>query len=115
MVIVQLTTNKKTHSLRFQDCLYIPKLPTHLLSISQLLHTGLSVMITQSTPHILFDHKQRLANPTLPKYLPLTCPKDDLFSKATFIPTSPLAPYLPFEPLLHLLQDLFHLQQHHLS
>ena len=57
---------------RMRNCWHVPSSPHHFLSCATITSTGHQVMIASRTPRILFPNKHRLAEPKLPKYVPLT-------------------------------------------
>ncbi|KDR80449.1 hypothetical protein GALMADRAFT_136933 [Galerina marginata CBS 339.88] len=58
--------------LRMRNCWHVPSSPHHFLSCPTITSTGCQVVIASRTPRVLFSHKRCLAEPNLPKYLPLT-------------------------------------------
>jgi hypothetical protein len=57
---------------RFRDAWHIPSSPHHFLSCSTLVSLGHQVMIAGCSPRMIYSHKRRLVEPTLPKYIPFT-------------------------------------------
>jgi len=53
------------------DCWHVPTSIGHFFSVSRFVATGAQVMLASRSPRIIFSEKQRRANPSLPKYLPL--------------------------------------------
>jgi hypothetical protein len=62
----------KSIVLRMKNCWHVPSSPHHFLSCIATTSIGCQVMIASRAPRILFPHKSRLSNPSLPKYIPLT-------------------------------------------
>ena len=57
---------------RMRNCWHVPSLPHNFLSWTTITSSGHQVMITARTPRIPFPNNRRLAEPRLPKYVPLT-------------------------------------------
>ena len=57
---------------RMRNCWHVPSSSHHFLSCTTTTSSGHQVMITARTPRILFSNSRRLAEPRLPKYVPLT-------------------------------------------
>ena len=57
---------------RMRNCWHVPSSSHHFLSCTITTSSGYQVMITARTPRILFPNSRRLAEPRLPKYVPLT-------------------------------------------
>ena len=57
---------------RMRNCWHVPSSSHHFLSCTTTTSSGHQVMITARTPRILFPNSRRLAEPRLPKYVPLT-------------------------------------------
>jgi hypothetical protein len=57
---------------RMRNCWHVPSSPHHFLSCATVTSTGHQVMIATGTPRILFPSNRRVAEPRLPKYVPLT-------------------------------------------
>jgi hypothetical protein len=57
---------------RFRNCWHVPSSHHHFLSCLASISLGNQVMIAGRTPRMIFPHKDRLLEPTLPKYMPFT-------------------------------------------
>ena len=57
---------------RMRNCWHVPSSPHHFLSCAVVASSGYQVMIAARTPRMLFPNHRRLAEPRLPKYVPLT-------------------------------------------
>jgi hypothetical protein len=82
---------------RFRDAWHIPSSPHHFLSCSTLVSLGHQVMIAGRSPRMIYSHKRRLVEPTLPKYIPFTW-VDGLLILTFDIPVQPEV-FLPPQPV----------------
>ena len=57
---------------RMRNCWHVLSSPHHFLSCAAVASSGYQVMIAARTPRMLFPNYHRLAEPRLPKYVPLT-------------------------------------------
>jgi hypothetical protein len=71
---VRIRTFAGTKSIlfRLRDCWHVPSSPHHFLSCTRLISQGKQVMLAGRTPRMIYSHKDRLADPQLPKYVPFT-------------------------------------------
>jgi hypothetical protein len=57
---------------RLRDCWHVPSSPHHFLSCKRVISQGKQVMLAGRTPRMIYSHKDRQAEPHLPKYVPFT-------------------------------------------
>ena len=57
---------------RFRDCWHVPFSRHHFLSSLATISRGKQIMLAGRTPRMIFPHKDRILDPSLPKYIPFT-------------------------------------------
>ncbi|THU87121.1 hypothetical protein K435DRAFT_867574 [Dendrothele bispora CBS 962.96] len=94
-VLLQVTAMKEEHSLRPSMCYHVPSARHHILSVTSLLNGDMQVILAHRSPRIILPLKARQAQPSLPKYYPLSREKTHFFLKCRFALTStvPLPPH----------------------
>ena len=55
---------------RLRDCWHVPSSSHHFLSCTRVISQGKQVMLAGRTPRMIYSHRDRLAEPRLPKYVP---------------------------------------------
>ena len=71
-VQVRVVVKGVSISFHFRGCWHVPTSHHHFLSSSALISHGHQIMIAGRTPRIIIPHKDRLIEPRLPKYMPVT-------------------------------------------
>ena len=71
-VHVRTFAGTKSILFRLRDCWHVPSSPHHFLSCKRVISQGKQVMLAGRIPRMIHSHKDRLAEPQLPKYVPFT-------------------------------------------
>ncbi|KDR64911.1 hypothetical protein GALMADRAFT_149172 [Galerina marginata CBS 339.88] len=69
-VLIRAFAGGKSILFRLRDCWHVPSSPHHFLSCTSVVSQGKQVMLAGRTPRMIYSHKDRLAMPELPKYVP---------------------------------------------
>lgn len=71
-VHIRTFAGTKSILFRLRDCWHVPSSPHHFLSCKRVISQGMQIMLAGRTPRMIYSHKDRLAEPQSPKYVPFT-------------------------------------------
>ena len=97
-VVVRVAAEGTFFNFTMDDCWHVPASPNHFYSCLRANSKGIQAMVSSRSPRLLTAHQQRLLQPKLPKYFPLTKKKGPDLLVLAFSRTDPPPRPLPLPP-----------------